>query len=46
VTPPAILPGTVTAIWPDADPSRALVVTRHAATGVYEAFHASIACSR
>jgi hypothetical protein len=46
VAPPVLLPGAVTTIWPSPDPRTALVVTRHAVSGTYEAFHASLACSR
>ena len=43
---PMVLPGVLTALWPQADQTSAVVVTHDEAAGRYDAFHASISCSR
>lgn len=43
-TPPASMPGTVTAMWAAPGASTATVVSYAAATGRYEAFHVGISC--
>jgi hypothetical protein len=43
---PTVLPGVLTALWPQADRTSAVVVTHDVAAGRYDAFHASISCSR
>lgn len=46
VTPPIVLPGSLTALWTMPDGARVLAVSRHAATGRYEAFEVSVVCGR
>jgi hypothetical protein len=43
---PLVLPGVLTALWPQPDQTTALVVTRDVAAGRYDAFRTSISCSR
>ena len=43
---PIVLPGVLTALWPEADQTSALVVTHDLAAGRYDAFRTSISCSR
>jgi len=45
-TSPAVLPGVLTALWPQADKTSAVVITHDVAAGRYDAFHAGISCSR
>jgi len=41
-----VLPGILTALWPQVDQFSAVVVTHDVAAGRYDAFQASISCSR
>jgi hypothetical protein len=43
---PVVLPGVVTALWAEGDQTSAVVVTHDVIAGRYDAFHASISCSR
>jgi hypothetical protein len=43
---PIVLPGVLTALWPQSDRTSAVVVTHDEAAGRYDAFHTSISCSR
>jgi len=43
---PMVLPGVLTALWPQPDQTSALVVTHDVAAGRYDAFRTSISCSR
>jgi len=43
---PMVLPGVLTALWPQMDQTSAVVVTHDEAAGRYDAFRASISCSR
>jgi hypothetical protein len=43
---PLVLPGILTALWPQADQTFAVVVTHDVAAGRYDAFQASVSCSR
>lgn len=43
---PVVLPGVLTALWPQPDQTSALVVTHDVDAGRYDAFQASISCSR
>ena len=43
---PTVLPGVLTALWPQTDQTSAVVVTHDEAAGRYDAFRASISCSR
>jgi hypothetical protein len=45
-TPPAMLPGTLTAMWPAADATSAIVVSHNPTTGGYEAFQVRVSCGR
>jgi hypothetical protein len=45
-TPPAVLPGSLTAMWPAADTTTATVVSRNPVTGGYEAFQVRVSCGR
>jgi hypothetical protein len=38
------MPGTITALWPLADPASVLVVVKHSRTGLYEAYRVAMAC--
>jgi hypothetical protein len=44
IAPPAALSGPITALWPSS--SGAIVVSRNASSGSYEAFHVDVSCGR
>jgi len=46
VSPPAELPGPITALWPKPSQKAAIAVSRDIKTGRYAAFYLSISCSR
>jgi hypothetical protein len=45
-TPPATLPGTLTAMWPAFDANTATIVSRNPTAGGYEAFQVRVSCGR
>jgi hypothetical protein len=46
ITPPLVLHGLVTALWPTPDSTGAMAVFRDGATGRYAAFQIAVACGR
>jgi len=46
ITPPAALPGRVTALWTGAPGDHVIAVAREANTGWYEAFQVGLSCGR